>query len=304
MHSTGRTLAVLGLVCCLVLAGCGAGSDGGAGDVPQQRDAETDGGGGDGGSDGGAPSEKPAAGEAPTGTAGGDVPASRTLIRTGSATLNVSEYDAARANLTAAAASHGGFVAESEERSHGSGDDSFTTGVVVFRVPAGNFSAFFEAVTAEGEVRSATTATEDVTDRLVDLGARLANERAQRERLRALYANASDTEDVLAVSEELSAVQGTIERLEARVRALEGRVALSTVTVELREPRPDPGTEPAANWYDTPVVEAFVSSVGGVATFLRAAVVGLAYALPYLLVVGLPLVGGLLAVRRFRYRYR
>jgi hypothetical protein len=229
-----------------------------------------------------------------------DISGSRALVRTGSATLNVSSYDAARATLTEAVAVHGGFVAESTERTHDVGDESFTTGTVVFRVPAGNFSAFLDRVRAEGEVRSSTSSTEDVTDRVVDLRARLANERAQRERLRALYGNASDTEDVLAVGEDLSAVQAKVERLEARLRALEGRVALSTVTVDLREPRPDPETGPTAAWYDTPVVAAFADSVGGVAALLRAAVVGLAYALPYLLVVGLPLAGGLLAVHRLR----
>ncbi|WP_254535481.1 DUF4349 domain-containing protein [Halomarina litorea] len=298
MRTTGRTLAVVALVCCLVLAGCsGMGGDGGAGDGAQERQAGDGPGSGSSGGDGGG---APAQGEAETGGSVGQVAASQALIRTGTANLNVSDYDAARANLTAAATAMGGFVADSKERSHEVGNDSFTTGTVVFRVPSENFTAFFDAVTAEGEVLSATTTTEDVTDQLVDIEARLANERAQRDRLRALYENASDTEDVLAVSEKLSDVQETIERLEARLRALEGRVALSTVTVELREPRPEPATEPQASWYDTAVVDAFVSSVGGVGTLLRATVVGLAYALPYLLVVGLPLVGGLLAVRRFR----
>jgi hypothetical protein len=311
MHTTGRTLSVLALACCLVLAGCSGGGDGGTGSVVEQRDAEAAGDGGGGGGEGG--KDSGSAGGAPGDvrpdqevTGANDAPdpdgvsGSRALVRTGSATLNVTSYDAARTNLTGAVAAHGGFVAGSTERTHDVGDGSVTTGTVVFRVPAGNFSAFLERVRAEGEVRSSKTTTEDVTDRVVDLRARLANERAQRERLRALYGNASDTEDVLAVGEELSAVQASVERLEARLRALEGRVALSTVTVDLREPRPDPETGPTAAWYDTPVVAAFADSVGGVAALLRAAVVGLAYALPYLLVVGLPLAGGLLAVHRIR----
>ena len=55
-------------------------------------------------------------------------------------------------------------------------------------------------------------------------------------------------------------------------------------------------------WYDTPVVAAFLDSVDGVGVLLRAMVVAGAYAAPYLLVFLTPfaVAGGLL----YRFRHR
>jgi hypothetical protein len=153
-------------------------------------------------------------------------------------------------------------------------------------------------VNDSGTVVSAQQNVEDVTDQVVDLEARLRTLRAERDRLRELYQEANSTEEVLAVEERLSEVQTEIERAEARLASLERRVALSTVTVEIREPRP--GAPPEGAWYDTPLVEAFLASVNGVVVTTRALAVATAYAAPYLLAFGLPPVAGVaLAWRRW-----
>ena len=273
----------------VVLAGCGTGGSGGdAGDAAPNGSGGGSGNGG-AGSGGGAATEQAARDSNGGGAATGAQAAERALIRDGTIRLEVTEYDAARANLSAAVAANGGFVAESSEEVHEVDNETFTTGRIVFRVPAGNFSAFFERVGAAGEVLSSQSTTEDVTDRLVDLRARLSNAEAERDRLRSLYESANETDDVLAVSEKLSEAQERVERLEAKLAALEGRVALSTVTVHLREPGPEPATtEAGLAFHERNVVEAFAGSVAGVVRLGRSAVVALAYALPYLVVVGVP----------------
>jgi predicted small secreted protein len=225
---------------------------------------------------------------------------SRSIIRTGTVELRVDDYDTARSNLTALVESRGGYVSDSAKQVHDRDDGAWTTGRVVLRVPAENFSATMTAVEAEGRVLESRTSTQDVTDQVVDLQARLDNLRAERERLRTLYQRANDTEDVLAVERRLSEVQTEIERTEAQLQNLQRRVAYSTITVELSEPRPD---RPMPDqWYDTPVVAAFLDSVDGVGVLLRAMVVAGAYAAPYLLVFLTPfaVAGGLL----YRFRHR
>jgi hypothetical protein len=196
--------------------------------------------------------------------------------------------------------SQGGYVGESAQQVRGDDDATWTEGRVVLRVPAENFSTTMAAIEREGTVRASRTSTQDVTEQVVDLEARLENLRAERERLRTLYAEANDTEDVLAVERRLSEVQTEIERTEAELQNIQRRVAYSTITVELTEPRPD---RPAPDrWYDTPVVAAFLESVEGVGVVLRATVVAAAFVAPYLLVFLTPfaVVGGLL----YRYRHR
>jgi len=291
-----RSITVV-LVLLVLLAGCGgsAGSaQGGGGDaatvaeanVEAERAADTAGG-GDGGGDASAQSD-------------GSLAAGRSIIRTGEVRLRVDDFGAARANLTATVEARGGYVSDSTKDVNDRGEESWTSGRIVLRVPAENFSVTMTAVEGEGRVLGSSTATEDVTEQVVDLQARLENLRAERERLRELYQRANDTEDVLAVERRLSEVQTEIERTEARLQSLERRVAYSTITVEMREPRPD---RPAPDqWYDTPVLAAFLDSVHGVGVVLRAVVVGFAYAAPYLLVFLTPfaVAGGLL----YRFRHR
>ncbi len=224
--------------------------------------------------------------------------ANRQLVHTATVELRVDGYDRARERLTDAAERRGGFVSDANSRRRTTGAGNYTTGTVTYRVPADEYEAFLETVNETGTVVSSSQQTEDVTEQVVDLEARLRTLRAQRDRLRELYEQADDTEEVLSVERRLSEVQTEIERAAARKASLERQVALATVTVELREPRPD--GPPAGAWYDTPLVEAFLSSVDGVVVTLRAAAVATAYAAPYLLVLlGPPVAGVALAWRRW-----
>jgi hypothetical protein len=227
--------------------------------------------------------------------------AQRAIIRTAEVRLEVRDYGASRANLTAAVEARGGYVSASERRVREYGNASWTSGTVVLRVPKEHFDDLLGRIRAEGEVERESMDTADVTDQIVDIEARLENLRAERDRLRTLYERANETEDVLKVQRELSDVQGEIERLTARLRALENRVAYSTITVHLSEPRPDYEPEyDRTHWYDVGVLDALGESIRGVGVVLRAAVVVAAYAAPYLVTFGLPLVGVALFVLRRR----
>jgi hypothetical protein len=291
------TAALVALAALVVLAGCGGAASGGgqavrgdgatasmsadatSGDYGAEPEAAD---GGDGGSDGGELQIR-----------------QRQVIRTGHVSLTVENFSDAKANLTAAVESRDGFVSDSTQRRRGVDDETYLVGSVTFRVPAEQFAETMARIEAEGTVRESSTKTRDVTDQLVDIEARLANLRAERDRLRELYAQANDTEAILAVQRELSETQERIERLEARQQSLQRQVAYSTITVEIREERPDPG--PVEQWYDVPLVQAFLESVSGVGTTLRAIAVVVAYATPYVLTFAGPpvaLAGGYLAYRR------
>ncbi|MGM0591231.1 MAG: DUF4349 domain-containing protein [Halobacteriota archaeon] len=239
-----------------------------------------------------------------TGTDGSDGDAttrgSRAIIRTGHVWLEVEDFDRSQANVTATVEGYGGYVSDTREERNQVNEGTYVDGQLVLRVPKDNFSALLSDIKAEGTVHSVSTNTEDVTDQLVDIEARLTNLYSQREKLRELYDEADDTEDVLAVQERLSEVQTEIERLEARQQSLEQRVAYSTITVDLSEERPPAELTRAPQWYDTPLVEAFLDSVQGVLTTLRAMVVAVAYLLPYVFVFVTPVALIALLVRRQR----
>jgi hypothetical protein len=290
--SRQRTLVAVLLAVLVLVAGCSGGGD----------SAQLARSGGDGGVDAGAEAT-PAAEEAATEKAdAGDAATATTRyrIQRGSVTLEVDSYASARENLTALVEERGGYLSDATQQAHQTGNETWTTGRLILRVPAEQFDATFEAIKAEGETREASISTEDVTGRVVDLEARLENLRAERDQLRSLYRRANDTEDVLQVQRRLADVQSEIERTEAQLTHLKEQVNYATVTVELREPRPDPEPTPVSHWYDTGVVAAFLESVHGVVVVARALVVGTAYVAPYVLAFGVPVALLATAVRRWR----
>ena len=216
----------------------------------------------------------------------------RQIIRTGHVEVEVSDVETAIETLRTEVQARNGYVESSDRQVRGTGEETWETAHLVLRVPSDDFDATMAEAQALGEVRQVETETEDVTDQLVDLEARLANLATQRDRLRELMEATNDTRDVLAVQEELAGVQERIERLEAQQQQLQDQVAFSTITVDLAEPEPDP-VEPAPEeqWWEMGVLTAFLSSVGGVVTVMRAMVVAAALAAPYVLVFG-PAVAG------------
>ena len=105
----------------------------------------------------------------------------------------------------------------------------------VIRVPPERLDALMDSIATLGDVDSRSVSAEDVTDRVIDAEARLGALRASRDRLRQLFERASTTQDVIAVERELARVQAEIESLEARLATLRGQVALSELSIALRQ---------------------------------------------------------------------
>ena len=225
--------------------------------------------------------------------------AEQRLIRTGTVRLTVDEYGPADEAVRETLTSYDGFVAEASRETRERDDEEYTVGELVVRVPSDDFDAAMSEFEAIGEVEQVSTESEDVGEAIADLEARLENREAERDRLRDLYEDANTTEDVLAVQSELADVQAEIERLDARLATLEERVALSTIRVGLTEQPSESGPDELEAWYDIGVSAAFLESVSGVGTALRAAVVAVAYATPYVATVAVPLtVVGVVIARR------
>ena len=289
-----RGLVTVALVAVVVLAGCGSlGGGGGAANAGDGGGGGADGASGPAGGDGGESGGEAGGGEdALAGQTQAQV--DRAVIRTGTIELRVEDFEAARSAVAERARSLGGYVSESGSTRNTRDNRSWTTGYVVVRVPAERFSDALADARERGTVLSEGTETEDVTDQLVDLEARLTNLRERRDRLRSFYDRANSTEELLRVEERLSSVQSEIERLEAERRALENRVAFSTLRVELREPEPGADAEDDAG---SSPVSAFLGSVGVLGDLLYGAVLLAARLGPFVLFGGAVLALGLVARR-------
>ena len=178
--------------------------------------------------------------KSPTATPeGGAVPGSigREVVRTAQLTLQVADPTAATRGVRTAVAAAGGVVAEEQVDATGAW--------LVVRVPAPGLDRLVDDLAATGTVLARSGRTEDATEQVVDLDSRVATQQASVTRVRALLAQATSIGDIVSVEAELARREADLDSLQRRLAALKDRVALSTLTVELRTaPGPVPATPP------------------------------------------------------------
>ncbi len=173
------------------------------------------------------------------------------IIRTGKLSLQVSEASALSSTVSSAAnlvGAAGGFVAGSKEQ--GTAGDASAT--VDYRIPATAWERTLTGLRGLATVQSQEIGTEEVTGKVIDLGARITNLRATEAALQAIMAKATKIEDVLDVQSQLTDTRGQIEELSAQKAQLEDRAAYGSLTVAFHVPAPPKavGTPRAAPAWD------------------------------------------------------
>lgn len=174
---------------------------------------------------------------------------------------------------------------------------------ISIRIPATEIPTLRAALGNAGELLGESTTTTDVTDKIVDLDARLKNSRIQEARVQQIIAkNTGSIADVLEADRELAAIRGEIERLDATRRAAQGRVDLATVDVTvttipivLPPPKIAMPTEPSTASRLGLAATRGVHAAG--ATLLQLGIFALE-AGPVMILFAAPLVGIFLLVRR------
>lgn len=185
------------------------------------------------------------------------------LIRTGSASIEVSKLDPAIIALRQLAAKLGGYVANS---SISGGRDQVRSATLELKIPAAKYDQAVGDIGDIGKVESVNTTAEDVGEEYVDITARVTNSKRLEERLVTLLSTRTGKlEDVLAVERELARVREEIERYEGRLRFLRTRAAVSTLSVTVHEPVPILGQRPGENPIASAVKQAWRNFVGFIA---------------------------------------
>ncbi|HET9851467.1 MAG TPA: DUF4349 domain-containing protein [Candidatus Limnocylindrales bacterium] len=226
-------------------------------------------------------------------------PANLLIIKTGTMTLQVAGIDAAITAATQQIDALGGYSSASQRS--GDGDDAYAS--ITFRIPVARWEEALTGLHGLAEkVLDEQTGTQDVTDQVVDLAARIRNLQATEAALQAIMAQAKEIKDVLAVQAQLTETRGEIERLTAEKGNFEAQAAFSTLTVAFSL-KPNPvlaetkGFDPA-----TEVDQASASLVGVVQALATAGIWFAIVWVPILLALAIVLVVGLAVARRVRRR--
>lgn len=218
------------------------------------------------------------------------------IIKTGEMVLQVTGIDAALAAATQQITALGGYASGSQRSGDGESDQASVT----FRIPAARWDEAIVGLRTLGtKVLAERLGTDDVTDQVVDLGARIKNLQATETALQAIMARATEIKDVLAVQAELTSVRGQIEQLTAQKTSLEQRAAMSTLTVTFSL-KPDPVLASTTQFDPKSQVDQAAASLVGILQAVASAGIWFAIVwLPILLALGLLALLVMWVVRRF-----
>jgi hypothetical protein len=202
-------------------------------------------------------------------------PATRLIVRTGQASIEVDSLEPAMTVLRRVVQRVGGFVADASVQS---GRNQLRQATLELKVPSARFDELTEGLQPIGRLEFVNVGAEDVSEEFVDLTARVANGRRLEDRLvELLRARTGKLQDVLSVERELARVREEIERMEGRLRYLKTSAQLSTLSVSLHEPVPIVATHGPG-----PIVEAFREAWRNFVGVLAGAIASLGFVVPVL----------------------
>jgi hypothetical protein len=218
----------------------------------------------------------------------------RSIVYSGSITVRVKDVAASSAQAEALAIGSGGYVG-SDDRTLASGQ---SVASLVLRVPAKQFDSTVNSLGALGTEQDRKISTEDVTQQVIDVGARLKTQQASVDRVRALLAKATSIADIVSIEGELTRREADLESLEAQQQSLADLSSLSTIAVTLLGPD---APAPVHKKADTGFVAGFKSGWHTFVSSVTVLVTIIGALLPFAVVIGVPLLVWL-TVRRRRQR--
>jgi archaellum component FlaC len=107
------------------------------------------------------------------------------------------------------------------------------TAAIQLRVPQNALDLTLGELAKLGNVKSRNITAEEVGDRIVDFQAQLSNLRRTEASLQKIMDKAGSIRDTLTVSQELSNVRESIERIDAQLKSLQNQVSYSTISLNL-----------------------------------------------------------------------
>ncbi len=210
------------------------------------------------------------------------------IIKTGSLSLRVDNAESAMNEARGIVSTKNGVVESSSLNDRGSGP---RTAWMTVRVPADKFDETIQELKKIAILTlNESTNAQDVTAQVIDLEADLRNARAEEASYLAILERSGDVKDILAVTQQLSAVRQRIERLEGRMRLMQNQTDLSTISLTLTEATqvelPERTWRPGEVWRDA-LQDLVISLQGLVDLLIRAVVVLVGFLLPIGLIVWL-----------------
>ena len=166
----------------------------------------------------------------------------REVITTGYANITVERPADAAADAADIVERAGGRVDSRTEYAPDDADPGRAS--LTLRIPSAKLTATLEKLKDLGEVEKISLSTEDVTNTVQDLDARIDALRSSVDRLTALLATAKDTKVLIELETAITERQGNLESMEAERRYYADQVSMSTIELSLTSEEDAPVDNP------------------------------------------------------------
>ena len=157
-----------------------------------------------------------------------DPQAGRSVISTATLEVKVDNVASAKEAAALAAERNGGFLF-GEQTTFGARSRS----VLTLKVPPANFRKVLSELAALGALSAEEVKTDDVTQQVIDLDARISAASDSLDRTRALLAASKSVTEISQLENEVVRRQTDLESLRGQQKSLKAKVDLSTVVVTL-----------------------------------------------------------------------
>jgi len=159
----------------------------------------------------------------------------RLVIQNADLTIVVKDVNARAKEIQDMAKQMGGYVVSvNMGQTYANDGTPVPQAQVVVRVPVDQLDTALEQVKKDAvDVQNETRTGQDVTDQYVDLQSQLTAKQAAADQLLKIMQDATKTEDVLAVYQQLQQINTDIEVLKGKIKYYEQSAALSAISVNI-----------------------------------------------------------------------
>lgn len=163
------------------------------------------------------------------------LPQKRMIIKTATITCEVSSYEETFSAIEKIVSKRNGFIVSSSVNSR---EGNKKAGIITLRIPSPVFEETLDEITSlSSSVLSKSISGNDVTEEFYDVTMHLENKKKVEGRYREILKSARNVKEILQVEEALGNVREAIDELEGKKRFLADQTALSTINVNLQEPK-------------------------------------------------------------------
>ena len=153
-----------------------------------------------------------------------EVVSERMFIRNASLSIDVYDLEESVQKVTKITENAKGYVKQKSK----SGEKNAS---LYLRVPSDKLKSVVEEIAKMGKVTEKEVSSKDVTEKYVDINARLKNKIVLRDKLKKLLEKAKSVKDILAIERELNRVQSDIDSMQGRMNSLESKIEFAELDV-------------------------------------------------------------------------